>query len=108
VAVVLQDREEEARKAAEETGTLAKLEQEVQVAYALTGDSEASLPQDATASAGGAGDVGIGSNEEALHVFEPGDGCGESDKVQGSREALAEMQEESHAAQDPTGSVLRC
>lgn len=45
MAVVLQDREEEARKAAEETGTLAKLEQEVQVAYALTGDSEASLPQ---------------------------------------------------------------
>lgn len=31
-------------------------------------------------------------NEEALDVFEPGDGCGESDKVQGSREALAEMQ----------------
>lgn len=45
--------------------------------------------QDATASAGGAGDV---DNEEALDVFEPGDGCGESDKVQGSREALAEMQ----------------
>lgn len=31
-------------------------------------------------------------NEETLDVFEPGDGCGESDKVQGSREALAEMQ----------------
>lgn len=36
--------------------------------------------------------MGNGSNEEALDVFEPGEGCGESDKVQGSREALAEMQ----------------
>lgn len=36
--------------------------------------------------------MGNGSNEEALDVYEPGDGCGESDKVQGSREALAELQ----------------